>query len=51
MSFLGGLASKHKAFENTVRSEVLEILSRDLSERVFTTPWVLGVTSPVVARP
>lgn len=37
-----------EAFENTVRSEVLEILSRDLSERVFTTPWVLGVTSPVV---
>lgn len=23
-------------------------MSRDLSERVFTTPWVLGVTSPVV---
>lgn len=36
-----------EAFEKTVRSEVLQILSRE-SERVFTTPWVLGVTSPIV---
>jgi len=35
-------------FENTVRSEVMNILMRDLSERVFTTTWVLAVTIPIV---
>ena len=35
-------------FENTVRSEVMNILMRDLSERVFTTTWSLAVTIPIV---
>ncbi|CAE7634004.1 RE2 [Symbiodinium sp. CCMP2592] len=33
-------------FEDTVRTEVLRILNRDLTEKVFSTPWALGVTSP-----
>jgi len=35
-----------EAFEQHVRSEVLEILTLSLQERVFTMPWVLAVTSP-----
>ena len=35
-------------FENTVRSEVMNILMHDLSERVFTTTWSLAVTIPIV---
>ena len=35
-----------KAFEDTVRSEVLEILNHDLTQQVFGTAWVLGVSSP-----
>ena len=37
-----------EAFEETVRSEVLEILTINLSERVFTTTWVLAVSSPFI---
>ena len=37
-----------KAFEEMVRSEVLEIVSRDLTEGVFTSNWVLGVTVPIL---
>ena len=37
-----------QAFEDTVRSEVLNILEHELSERVFSTAWALGVTSPVM---
>ncbi len=37
-----------EAFEETVKSEVLEILSTNLSERVFTTTWTLAVTSPLI---
>ena len=35
-----------KAFEHAVRTEVLDILNVVLSEKVFTTTWFLGVTSP-----
>ena len=35
-----------QAFEDTVRSEILEILNHDLNEKVFSTPWLLGVTAP-----
>ena len=35
------------SFENAVRTEVLDLLNRDLTEKVFSTPWVLGVTSPL----
>ena len=35
-----------EAFEQHVRSEVLEILTLSLQERVFTMTWVLAVTSP-----
>ena len=34
------------AFEQHVRSEVLEILTLNLQERVFTMTWALAVTSP-----
>ena len=37
-----------QVFEDAVRSEVLKILERDLSERVFSSAWCLGVTSPVM---
>ena len=37
-----------EAFEQTVRSDVLNILTRDLSERVFTTRWLLGTTTPII---
>ena len=37
-----------EAFENSVKREVLEILSINLSERVFTTTWTLAVTSPLI---
>ena len=36
------------SFEDTVRAEVLDILNRDLTEKVFSTPWALGVTFPLV---
>ena len=36
------------AFESIIRSEMVEILNRDLSERIFSTPWVLGVTAPIM---
>jgi hypothetical protein len=36
------------AFEATVRSEVLEVLNHDLSEKVFSTWWILGVTAPII---
>ena len=36
------------SFEDTVRTEVLDILNRDLTEKVFSTPWALGVTFPLV---
>ncbi|CAE7655314.1 pth [Symbiodinium microadriaticum] len=35
------------SFEETVRTEVLEILNRDLAEKVLSTPWALGVSSPL----
>ncbi|CAE7518373.1 unnamed protein product [Symbiodinium sp. CCMP2456] len=35
-------------FEDTVRTEVLDILNRDLTQKVFSTPWALGVTSPII---
>ncbi|CAE7195531.1 unnamed protein product [Symbiodinium sp. KB8] len=35
-------------FEDTVRTEVLDILDRDLTQKVFSTPWSLGMTSPVI---
>ncbi|CAE7295240.1 unnamed protein product [Symbiodinium natans] len=35
------------SFENAVRTEVLDLLNRDLTEKVFSTPWALGVTSPL----
>jgi len=35
-----------EAFENTVKSEVLNVLVQDLNERVFTTPWSLAVLVP-----
>ena len=35
-----------EAFEHAVRTEVLDILNIVLSEKVFTTTWILGVTSP-----
>lgn len=37
-----------QAFEDAVRSEVLKILEHDLSEKVFSSAWCLGVTSPVI---
>ena len=37
-----------ETFEQHVRSEVLEILTLSLQERVFTMTWVLAVTSPVM---
>eukprot|EP00438_Fugacium_kawagutii_P021197 Skav201594 [mRNA] locus=scaffold152:638227:639696:+ [translate_table: standard] len=37
-----------EAFEETVRSQVLDILIHELSENIFTTTWVLSVTSPVI---
>ena len=37
-----------QAFEETVRSEVLEILMVVLSEEVFTNRWALGVTCPLL---
>ncbi|CAE7274973.1 unnamed protein product [Symbiodinium sp. CCMP2592] len=36
------------AFEDTVRTEVSDILNRDLTQKVFSTPWALGVSSPVI---
>ena len=36
-----------QSFENAVRTEVLDLLNRDLTEKVFSTPWALGVTSPL----
>ena len=35
-----------EAFEHAVRSEVLDILTMVLSEKVFTTTWILGATCP-----
>eukprot|EP00438_Fugacium_kawagutii_P023952 Skav213222 [mRNA] locus=scaffold369:119199:120668:+ [translate_table: standard] len=35
-------------FEETLRSEVLDILARDLNDRVFCTRWILAVTSPIM---
>ena len=35
-----------EAFEETLRSEVLEILMVVLSEEVFTNRWILGATCP-----
>ena len=35
-------------FEDTVRTEVLDILNRDLTQKVFSTPWAWGVTSPII---
>ena len=38
-----------EAFENTVRSEVSDILNHDLdSMRVFSTKWALAVTCPIM---
>ena len=38
-----------EAFEETVRSEVLDIVSRDLTHGVFTSKsWVHGVTVPIL---
>eukprot|EP00438_Fugacium_kawagutii_P023287 Skav226224 [mRNA] locus=scaffold1218:176103:177548:- [translate_table: standard] len=37
-----------EAFEDTLRSQVLDILTHELSENVFTTAWVLSVTSPIM---
>ena len=37
-----------KDFEEAVRSEVLEVLNRDLTETVFSGPWILGVTTPTL---
>ena len=37
-----------EAFEETVRSEVLETLMVVLSEEVFTNRWILGVTCPLL---
>eukprot|EP00438_Fugacium_kawagutii_P008135 Skav234376 [mRNA] locus=scaffold2071:164305:166340:- [translate_table: standard] len=37
-----------EAFEDTVRSQVLDILARELNEDIFTTAWVLSVTSPLI---
>ena len=37
-----------QAFEDIIRSEVSEILNRDLSEQVFSTPWILGVAAPIM---
>ena len=37
-----------QTFEDAVRSEVLKILEHDLSEKVFSSAWCLGVTSPVI---
>ena len=36
------------SFEDTVRAEVLDILNRNLTQKVFSTPWALGVTSPIM---
>ena len=36
------------SFEDTVRTNVLDILNRDLTQKVFSTPWALGVTSPIM---
>ena len=36
------------SFEDKVRTEVLEILNRDLTEKVFSTPWALAVSSPLM---
>ena len=35
-----------EAFEHAVRSEVLDILTTILNEKVFTTTWILGATCP-----
>ena len=35
-------------FEDTVRTNVLDILNRDLTQKVFSAPWALGVTSPIM---
>ncbi|CAE7279543.1 unnamed protein product [Symbiodinium sp. CCMP2456] len=35
-------------FQDTVRAEVLDILNRNLTQKVFSTPWALGVTSPIM---
>ena len=40
-----GLGAK-KPLKHAVRTEVLDILNIVLSEKVFTTTWILGVTSP-----
>ena len=37
-----------EAFEETVRSEVLETLMVVLSEEVFTNRWILCVTCPLL---
>ena len=31
-----------------MRTEVLDILNRDLTEKVFSTPWALGTTFPLI---
>ena len=35
-------------FEDTVRTEVLDALNHDLTQKVFSTPWAWGVTSPII---
>ena len=37
-----------QAFEDTVRSEVLDILKHDLTDNVFSIAWIIGVTSPIM---
>ena len=37
-----------QAFEDTVRSEVLDILKHDLTDNVFSIAWTMSVTSPVM---
>lgn len=37
-----------QAFEDTVRLEFLETLNHDLVEKALGTPWVLGITAPVM---
>ena len=37
-----------QAFEDTVRSEVLDILKHDLTDNVFSIAWTMSVTSPIM---
>ena len=37
-----------EAFEHTLRSEVLDVLSRDLAKRVFTTKSTLAMSAPIM---